>query len=101
MALVVKNRQDAHSIREDSIANGIRKALQVSLSTTKRSQRKSLGIQRDQTQHPLNLLEELISQPVFAFIIPLAGCIDFPLHGFVVGEFHAKRRAAKWAKKSW
>jgi hypothetical protein len=68
---------------------------------TKRSQRESLGIQRDQSQRPLNLLEELISPPVFAFIVPLAGCIDFPLHGFVIGEFHAERRAAKLARKSW
>ncbi len=101
MALVVTNRQDAHSILENSIADGIRKAPQVSFTTTKRGQRESLGIQRDQTQCPLNFLEELISQPVFAFIIPLAGCIDFPLHGFVIGEFHAERRAAKWARKSW
>jgi len=95
MPLVVTNRQDAHSIREDSIANGIRKALQVGLATTKRSQREGLGIQRDQSQRPLNLLEELISQSVFAFIIPVAGGIDFPLYGFVIGEFHDKRRAAK------
>ena len=95
MALVVTNRQDAHSIREDSIANGIRKTLQVSLPTTKRSQWKSLGIQRDQTQCSLNFLEELISQSVFPFVIPVAYGIDFSLHGFVIGKFHAKRRAAK------
>lgn len=95
MPLVVTNRQDAHSIREDSIANGIRETPQVSLATTKRSQRKSLGIQRDQSQCPLNFLEELVSQPVFAFIVPLAGGIDFTLHGLVISEFHASRRAAK------
>ena len=95
------DRQDTNPILQDSIADGIRKALQVGLATAKGGRREGLWIHLDQSHHSFQLLEELISQACFALIIPAASLIDLPLNGSVVGELHARRRDAKRAMKSW
>lgn len=86
---VVSNRQNANAIFEDSIADGIWEALQMCFPTSKWSQGKRLRIRRDQHQSPLNFLEKLIAQPVFAIVIPGTSGIDLPLHGFVIRKLHA------------
>lgn len=97
VAFVVTNGEDAHSICEDAVADGIREAFQVCFPTTQGSQGECLWIRRDQSQDSFDFLEELIAQPIFALIIPLASLLDLLLDGLVIGEIHALRLAAKWA----
>lgn len=77
----MSNRQNANAIFEDSIADGIWEALQMCFPTSNRGQGKRLGIRREQHQSPLNFLEKLIAQPVFALVIPGTSGVNFPLHG--------------------
>lgn len=100
VALVMADQQDANLICKDSIVDGIRETLQMSLTTAKGGHRKGLWICPNQFQDPFRLLEEFISQSSFAFIIPAARFIDFSSQGFVVREFHTVRRFAKCAMNS-
>jgi hypothetical protein len=72
----------------------------VGFPTAKRSERECLWIRSDQSQGSFDFLEELIAQPVFALIIPLARLIDLLLNGLVIREIHALRLAEKWAMNS-
>ncbi len=100
MAFVVTNGENAHSICEDSVADGIREALQMCFPAAKRSERECLRICGYQTQSSLDFLEELISQSIFTLIVPLARLIDLLLNGLVIREIHALRLAEKWAMNS-
>ncbi len=66
------------------------------LASSERGEWKCLWIHGDGLQQATSLGEELITQMLFAAIIPFTGLIDLGLNGLVVGQLHLRLLEAKW-----